>query len=157
MSKTDSGLFKKTFGAKVMIASVSVNYKKRRVKPQIINPVTIRLSQNSVNGVDKIAESMRRDGWTGPAIDVVVMRDRKMTTLDNTRVIAARKAGIDAKANVHQFDEKIPDAETRRRFTTPKGGEPKTWGKAVKNRIGKQSSRFRKDNPNGAYNFKKIR
>ena len=157
MSKADSGLFKKTYGAKVLEQSISVHYRKRKSKIKSLSPESIRLSQNSVNGIDEIAKSMKRDGWKGPAIDVVLMQDKKLTSLDNTRVLAAREAGINVKANVHQYDEKISDAETRRRFFTPKGGEPTTWGQAVENRIGKQSSRFRKEHPNGAYNIKKIR
>lgn len=157
MSKSDSGLFQRTYGVKVFEQSISVQYRKRKSKPKSISPADIRLSQNSVNGVDEIVASMKKNGWKGPAIDVVMMRDNELTSLDNTRVVAARIAGIDVKANVHQFDEKIGDAETQRRFATPKGGQPTTWGQAVENRIGKQSSRFKKDYPNGAYNINKIR
>jgi len=37
---------------------------------------------------------MRANGWQGDAIDVVRMPDGKLTTLDNTRVLAADQAGI---------------------------------------------------------------
>ena len=157
MSKTDSGLFQKTYGAKVFKQGIAVQYRKRKSRVKSLCPEDIRLSQNSVNGVDEISASMKRVGWKGPAIDVVLMKDNKLTSLDNTRAVAAREAGINVKANVHQFDEQISDAETRRRFTTPKGGEPSTWGQAVENRIRRQSSAFRKSYPYGAYNIKKIR
>src|SRR5450759_5740009 len=52
-------------------------------------PSAVRLSQSSVSGVSKIAESMRADGWVGDPIDVVRMPDGGLTTIDNTRVVAA--------------------------------------------------------------------
>ena len=98
---------------------------------------------------------MRRDGWKGDPIDVVTMDDGGMTTLDNTRVVAARAAGIDVEAVVHNYDELLPDARTIRRFTTKKG-VPRTWGEAVELRIGKQNSIFRKSHPYGSYTMDKV-
>ena len=71
---------------------------------------------------------MKKNGWQGDPIDVVRMDDGELTTLDNTRVVAARAPGIDVKANVHGYNDPLPDQATRRRFTTPKGGVPQTWG-----------------------------
>ena len=100
---------------------------------------------------------MKEHGWKGDPIDVVRMDDGQLTTLDNTRVVAARAAGIDVKANVHGYNDPLPDQATIDRFTTPRGGAPKTWGQAVENRIGKQSSGFRRRNPRGSYNMGKIK
>lgn len=122
-----------------------------------VDPSEIRYSQTSVNGSAEIAESMKEKGWMGDPIDVVSMRDGELTTLDNTRVVAARVAGIMVVAKVHRYDEPLPDRAIAERFTTPKGGVPSTWGQAVANRIGKQSASFRKNNPNGSYNMKKIK
>ena len=103
-----------------------------------------------------IIESMEREGWRGNPIDVVAMDDGALTTLDNTRVVAARAAGIDVNAIVHRHDEPLPDANTVRRFTTKKG-VPRTWGEAVKLRIGKQSGIFRRNHPYGSYTIGKVR
>ncbi|GFN30052.1 hypothetical protein [Paenibacillus xylaniclasticus] len=41
---------------------------------------------------------MKANGWQGSPIDVVKMPDGKLTTVDNTRVLAARNAGINVEA-----------------------------------------------------------
>lgn len=71
---------------------------------------------------------MKAKGWDGDPIDVVRMPDGNLTTIDNTRVLAARYAEIDVQANVHAFDEVLPqDLDLIERLTTPKG-VPQTWG-----------------------------
>jgi len=70
----------------------------------------IRFSQNTVtfNKTDKegaftysdLVKSMKSDGWKGDPVDVVRMPDGKLTSIDNTRIAAAREAGIDVKATV---------------------------------------------------------
>lgn len=100
-----------------------------------INPNDIRFSQSSVNGASEIIDSMKAKGWDGDPIDVVRMPDGNLTTIDNTRVLAARYAEIDVQANVHAFDEVLPqDLDLIERLTTPKG-VPQTWGDAVLLRI----------------------
>lgn len=91
---------------------------------------------------------MKKNGWQGDAIDVVRMSDGKLTTIDNTRVLAARYADINVQANIHGFDEVLP-TDLIERFTTPKG-VPKTWGDAVSLRIGKQNSLYRTTYSNGS-------
>lgn len=156
MSKTSSGLFKGTMGSRIGVPSKGGPTNKATPSGKSVDPNTIRYSQTSVNGSEKIIESMKQNGWQGDPIDVVTMDDGKLTTLDNTRVFAAKAAGIDVKANVHDYNDTLPDQATKDRFTTPRGGVPQTWGQAVENRIGKQSSSFRRNNPRGSYNMRKI-
>ena len=54
---------------------------------------------------DDLVESMKRDGWKGDPVDVVRMPDGMPTSMDNTRILAAREAGVEVKANVRSFDE----------------------------------------------------
>ena len=37
------------------------------------------------------------------------MSDGKLTTIDNTRVVAAREAGIDIQAIIHDANELLPE------------------------------------------------
>ncbi len=159
MSKTRSGLFTSTTGANSHIdnSPSSKNLTVPQSPIRDINPNEIRYSQTSVNGSTEIIEDMKINGWHGDPIDVVIMNDGKLTTLDNTRVVAAKVAGIEVKANVHNYSDPLPNEALMERFSTRKGGTPKTWGQAVENRIGKQSSAFRKNNPNGSYNMNQIK
>lgn len=109
----------------------------------------MRVSQSSVNGVQEIADSMQTNGWAGDPIDVVQMPDEGLTSVDNTRVVAADETGIDVQATIHAFDEPLPEDQVGR-FTTRRGGVPSTWGDAVMNRIGGQNSTFRNSYPYGA-------
>jgi hypothetical protein len=93
--------------------------------------------------------SMRANGWIGEPIDVVRMQDNGLTTVDNTRVLAAHQAGIGVPARIHAFDEPLP-GNVIERFTTPKGGAPSTWGDAVRNRIGIQNVPYRSRWPAGS-------
>jgi len=119
------------------------------VAPNSVNPRNIRFSQSSVNGADDITASMRANGWQGDAIDVVRMPDGRLTTLDNTRVLAADRAGINVQANIHNFDDALP-ANFVDRFTTQRGGVPSTFGDAINNRIGNQNRIFRETYPQGS-------
>jgi hypothetical protein len=118
--------------------------------PVNVDPATIRFSQHSVSGASAITDSMRSDGWIGAPIDVVRMPDGELTTIDNTRVLAARQAGIDVSANVHGFDEPLP-ADMIGRFTT-RSGPVTTWGQAVSQRIGRQNATLRTTYPLGSWN-----
>lgn len=120
-----------------------------------VNPNDIRFSQSSVNGSAEIVESMRNNGWVGDPIDVVRMPDGGLTTIDNTRVAAARQAGIDVQANIHAYDDLLP-VEYIDRFTTKKG-VPTTWGDAITLRIGKQNATFRDSNPYGSIDMDNIK
>lgn len=120
-----------------------------------INPNEIRYSQSSVNGSSEIIDSMKKNGWKGDPIDVVEMPDGIYTTIDNTRVVSARKAGINVQANVHGYNDILPE-EYIERFTTKKG-VPATWGDAISLRVGKQKTAFRNSNPFGAFDMDTIK
>jgi len=118
----------------------------------------IRFSQNSVsfNKVDRatgqpftydnLVTDMRTNGWRGDPVDVIKMPDGRLTSMDNTRITAAREAGIDVKANVHSFDEPLPENMVeQRRFEIAQ-----TWGEAITGRINKQTGSFGEINPDGS-------
>ncbi|MFB4720786.1 hemagglutinin repeat-containing protein [Enterobacter chuandaensis] len=137
-------------------------------EPVILNANDVRLSQNTVSfnkterdtkqkyTYDDLVTSMRKDGWKGDPVDVVTMPDGKVTSIDNTRIAAAREAGIDVKATVRNYNDKLTAAEMLR-FSDPKRGlSPTTWGEAITGRINKQSGSFSKDNPYGANESPRI-
>jgi filamentous hemagglutinin len=69
---------------------------------------------------------MQTNGWKGDPIDVVRMPDGRLTSIDNTRISAARDSGIDVQAKVRPFDSLLTKDEIAR-FT--KGSQvPSTWG-----------------------------
>lgn len=128
----------------------------RVLRTKSISAKTIRFSQTSVNDTRTIIKSMAESGWKGDAIDVVKMPDGKLTSIDNTRLIAAQMVGIKAKVVIHDYNEKIYDKVTKKRLSTEKGS-PKTWGDAVDLRIAKQSSKYRKENPYGSKSLNYIK
>jgi len=128
------------------------------------NPNEIRFSQNTVSynktergtGVkytyDDLVNNMKTNGWKGDPVDVIKMPDGKMTSMDNTRISAAREAGIDVKANVRNFNDPLPkDMIASGRF-----GNATTWGEAITGRINNQSGGFSKNNPYGSDNNPRI-
>ncbi|MBC2191123.1 hypothetical protein HCB44_02355 [Listeria sp. FSL L7-0229] len=114
-----------------------------------IDPFKIRYSQSSVNGSEELVASMKLNGWQGAPIDVVIMPNGYYATLDNTRVVAARDAGIKVQANIKKYNDILPE-EMIDRFTT-KQGVPSTWGEAIDLRINKQNAPFRKSYPQGSF------
>jgi filamentous hemagglutinin len=127
-----------------------------------LNANNVRASQKTVsfNKIDRktgkpytyddIAGSMKRDGWKGDPIDVVRMKDGKLTSMDNTRLTAAREANVPVKARVHDYDTPLPKARAASLADPKKGYAPKTWGDAVSGRIQSQSGKFGVDNPHGS-------
>ena len=88
--------------------------------------------------IDEMVASMIKDGWKGDPIDVVKMPDAAPTSADNTRVLAARKAGIDVKANVQNYNDPLSlDQAARFKF---EGKIPATWGEGIELRAKKQST-----------------
>jgi hypothetical protein len=130
-----------------------------------LNPNEIRFSQNTVSysktdrvtgskyTYDDLVTSMKNTGWKGDPVDVVKMPDGKITSMDNTRITAAREAGIDVKATIHDFNEKLtPEIQKSRGWE-----RYNTWGEAIQGRINKQSGGFGKQNPNGSIESPKIK
>lgn len=95
---------------------------------------------------DDIVNGMREKGWQGEPLDVVKMPDGKLTSVDNTRVAAAREAGIDVHARIHEFTDPLPDNMLK----PPRFGSAKTWGETATGRINKQSKKFSSQNPHGS-------
>ena len=96
---------------------------------------------------DDLVDNMRNYDWRGDSIDVVHMPDGILTSVDNTRLAAAREAGINIQANIHGFNDPLPDEF----YLTRRFGDARTWGEAVLYRIRRQRPPvFEIDNPNGA-------
>lgn len=93
---------------------------------------------------------MRADGWVGDPIDVVRMRDGGLTSVDNTHLLAAKRSGINVQANLHEFEDGLPD-HLADRFATKKGELPSTWGEAATSRINNQGAAYRNANPHGSW------
>jgi hypothetical protein len=134
-------------------------------KVEIIPPSEIRFSQKTVSyqkigrkkggdyNYDEIKESMDKDGWIGDPVDIVIMPDGTATSVDNTRIRAAKETGKDVHAVIHKADEKI-SRRSARRFKKKTGELPSTWGEAVENRIGEQNDEtFRLRNPYGSWDW----
>ncbi len=126
-----------------------------RNREMLINPREIRFTQEWVSyskgmgsamyTIDSIAAAVRDNPISLPAIDVVLMPDGKLTSLDNKRLTAA--SGVDA-ANIKIFirdaNEQLTAAEAKR-FRSEVDGEkisPRTWGDATALRIFNQGDEF---------------
>ena len=129
---------------------------------QTLDPTRVGFTQSSVSfgkagasyNLDTLVKSMSTDGWVGKPIDVVAMPDGTLASIDNTRVLAARRAGIDVEANVRGFDEAITDP-VRQLSLTEKGVVPDTWGEAARLRINKpiQNTTYPGMNPGWSVRF----
>jgi hypothetical protein len=115
-------------------------------KKETLNPNDIQFSQETVSGfkwnkktkdydhdyMENIAEDMHAQGFKEDGrIDVVEMSDGSHTTVDNGRVLAARKAGVDVLANVHTFDEPLPEEHQKRN----QRNIAENWEQLIFNRI----------------------
>ena len=113
---------------------------------QMLDPSEVSFSQATVSyqkkgkgyNYDTMVEDMRKNGWNGKPVDVVNMPDNAPTSMDNTRILAARNAGIKVDAIVHNYSDKL-SYEDIRRFGVG-NTYPKTWGEAIELRVKKQSS-----------------
>ncbi len=112
---------------------------------------------------DDIKESMSKEGWKGEAVDVIKMPDGKLTSIDNSRVSAAKEVGISIKANVRNYDEKLSSEvlDSKRFIKRGTKGEtpenPTTWGEAIDNRIANQSAHFRsKEGGQGSHDLPRV-
>jgi len=129
-----------------------------------LDPNEVRFSQNSVSYAkrdrltgerytyDDLVDSMRTHGWQGDPVDVVRMPDGRLTSMDNTRIAAAREAGIDVQATIRGFDEPVsPQMILDRGWA-----DNTTWGKALTSRIQNQSGGFGASNPYGSLDLPRI-
>jgi len=141
-----------------------------------LNPNEIRFSQESVTYLKRgrvdpvtgksvepytykeMVSNMRANGWVGEPIDVVRMQDGLFTSADNTRILAAREAGIDIRASVRSFDERLPvEMIEQSRFTHKKTGDvAQSWGEAIEFRISRQKKLLKTDQFLGTYDDIKI-
>ncbi|MFP8968018.1 RHS repeat-associated core domain-containing protein [Pokkaliibacter sp. CJK22405] len=123
-----------------------------------LDPRFIRTTQTTTKQqgatLRALTESMQKNGFQvepDKLIDIVRMPDGGLTSLDNTRIVAADLAGVKIQARVHNFDDLLPnDEQFISRFIGRKGEVPTNWGEAVKNRISNQSSLFRNPYPEGS-------
>ena len=72
------------------------------------------------------------------------MQDGIYSTVDNTRLLAAQKLGVNVNAAAHAYDEALPESMLSR-FKNNKTGEyATTWGQAVEYRVANQSGGYAK-------------
>ncbi len=131
-------------------------------KKETLNPNDIQFSQETVSGfkwnkktkeydhnyMENMAEDMHAHGFKEEGrVDVVEMRDGSRTTVDNRRVSAAREAGVDVLANVHKFDEPLPEEHQKRN----QGNKAENWEQFILDRIAdsRNSEEWRSKNKYG--------
>jgi filamentous hemagglutinin len=143
------------FGGRGVVAEVGVSN-----SAHFIDPVEVGFSQTTVSRVktrtdpitgkmisysfDDIVSGMRANGWQGEPLNVIRMPDGTLTSIDNTRLLAARQAGIKAHIKVHDYDVPIP-FKYAREYTARGRAEPSTWGDAIHSRISIQSGKYFQD------------
>ena len=160
----NSGALVKQFGKDVAYPNSKPSVNSPKGNAASFDANEIRFSQNTVSynksergtGVkytyDDLVSSMKKDGWKGEPVDVIKMPDGKMTSMDNTRINAARDAGIKVEANVRNFNDPLPkDMIDSGRF-----GSATTWGEAITGRINNQSGNFSKNTPYGSTDSPRI-
>jgi hypothetical protein len=77
------------------------------------------------------------------------MSDGGLTTVDNTRVLAAGYTDTPVQTRVHAYDDAIDPARAET-LVSRKKVPPTTWGEGVENRIGRQNAPYRNRYPNGS-------
>ncbi len=101
-----------------------------------VNPKKVRYSQTTAGSGGRyrqISESMQKQGWNGPPIDIV-STNKGLVSIDNTRLMVAKDLGISKiPTRIHSFNERLP-VTMRGRF-----GSAKTWGEALLHRTGNQN------------------
>jgi uncharacterized protein YukE len=137
----------------------------RVVRP--FEPGAVRFSQKSVSfnkidrttgepyNYDDITNSMRDGGWRGDPVDVVEMPDGASTSMDNTRIRAARETDTPVQARAHEHHEPLTAREVER-FTKRGHAEPRTWGEAAEVRMKSQGTNWSKANPAGSHDLPKL-
>ena len=72
--------------------------------------------------------------------------------MDNTRIAAAREAGIKVQARIRDYNEQLTTKMRKDRGWQ----DYRTWGEAITARIHRQGAAFRSDNPYGATQSPRI-
>jgi len=127
-------------------------------KAKAVNTNNLHYTQNSVNYTKESLSSLK-DGVAKnkiPAGDVIKMPSGLNTSMDNRRLVVAKKLGKALKARVRNFDDALSWC-ARRRFKMKKGS---TWGDAAKKRISNQKKSWRKNPikaPDGLKSTPKIK
>jgi hypothetical protein len=83
-----------------------------------------------------------------PPLQVIKMPDGKFTSMDNRRLVSAKKSLSLVNVLERGFDELLTPQEVIK--YTVKNKIPKTWGEAIEYRIGKQTSEWRNLNQYGS-------
>lgn len=112
-------------------------------------PGNIRFSQNSVNNARPLIGSIAQHGWLDGPIDAVRMTDGRLTTVDNTRLLAAHTVNRSVLVRVHESGDPIP-LDQHFRFLDKKGVPARTWGEAIDLRLRRQASDYRRTYPSGS-------
>jgi hypothetical protein len=77
------------------------------------------------------------------------MPDGQLTSIDNSRLLAAHYTRTELHARLHAFDD--PVSGWRARLLRKRlGTAPATWGDAADLRIGRQSATYRRAHPQGS-------
>ncbi|KAA0925445.1 filamentous hemagglutinin N-terminal domain-containing protein [Psychrobacter sp. ANT_H56B] len=114
---------------------------------QSLDPTITSFSQKTVSyqkpgkdyNYDTILADMKtNNAWIGDPVDVVNMPDGAPTSVDNTRILAAREAGVKVEANVHNYSDPIPLERAENLIF--EGKVPSTWGEAIELRVKKQAT-----------------
>lgn len=113
----------------------TISYPVEKIDPQNINFTQQSMGEN----YRALVESFREKGWQGQPVDVIRTKNGQYISMDNRRIAAAREAGIDVHAIIHEIDEPLTSGKCAQyRIKDPKtkdSFEPVTWGEAIYNRL----------------------
>jgi hypothetical protein len=117
---------------------------------------SIRFTQNTVNDFGEAIAKVS-SGKYDP-INIVKMEDGIYSSVDNTRLLAAQRLGVNIKSAVHTFDEALPENMVKWYKNNKTGEYAKTWGEAIQFRTSNQSGGFAKQyGSNGTFVQPEIR
>ena len=76
-----------------------------------LDPTKLSFSQATVSyqkggkpyNYESMVKSMQKDGWNGDPVDIVIMPNGTATSMDNTRILAAREAGVNVQVKIRRF------------------------------------------------------
>ncbi|MBK4738445.1 hypothetical protein [Noviherbaspirillum pedocola] len=120
-------------------------------REMFINPRQVRFTQewvnynssDKINTLDTTGRTVQVSPENLPAMDVVLMPDGRLTSLDNRRLTASYLYEAEnVKVIIRAGNDPLPDARTVERFSW-KGYVPQTWADAAAVRIFKQGPEFR--------------